>query len=96
MLGNLDITDGYVLADWGYDCWELIDYIYEKGGEPSIPSKKGAKFQRRCDWFQFKERHLVEKYFLKLKSFRHIATRYDKLAFTYLGFIFLSILIWLK
>lgn len=97
ILENLDITGSDVLADRGYDCWELIDYIYENGGEPSIPSKKGAKFQRRCDWFQFKERHLVEKYFLKLKSFRHIATRYDKLALTYLGFIFLaSILIWLK
>ncbi|MCI9176863.1 MAG: transposase, partial [Lachnospiraceae bacterium] len=43
------------------------------------------------------ERHLVEKYFLSLKSFRHIATRYDKLASTYLSFIFLaSMLIWLK
>jgi len=93
----IDITDSEVLADRDYDCWKLIDYIYENGGEPSIPSKKGAKFERRCDWWQFKERHLVEKYFLKLKSFRRIATRYDKLASTYLGFIFLaSILIWLK
>ena len=38
-----------------------------------------------------------EKYFLKLKAFRRIATRYDKLAATYLGFICIaSILIWLK
>ncbi len=97
VLENIDLTGSDVLADRGYDCWKLIDHIYEKGGEPSIPSKKGAKFERRCDWGQFKERHLVEKYFLSLKSFRHIATRYDKLASTYLSFIFLaSILIWLK
>ena len=68
-----------------------------KMGEPTIPSKKGAKFERRCDWWLYKERHLVEKYFLKLEGFRRIATRYDKLAFTYMGFIYLaSILIWLK
>ena len=58
---------------------------------------KGAKFEWHCDWWLYKERHLVEKYFLKLKGFRHIATRYDKLAFTYMGFICLvSILIWIK
>ncbi|MBT9653707.1 transposase, partial [Ruminococcus sp. MCC718] len=45
----------------------------------------------------YKERHLVEKLFLKLKAYRRIATRYDKLACTYLGFLCLaSILIWLK
>ena len=86
-----------VLADRGYASYELIDYIYSRGGEPTIPSRKGAKFERRCDWWLYKERHLVERYFLRLKAFRRIATRYDKLAFTYLGFICIaSILIWLK
>ncbi len=31
------------MADRGYDSIKLIDYIYENGGEPIIPSKKGAK-----------------------------------------------------
>ena len=81
----------------GYDSNKLLDYVYARGGEPTIPSRKGAKFERHCDWWLYKERHLVEKYFLKLKAFRRIATRYDKLAATYLGFICIaSILIWLK
>lgn len=42
------------------------------------------------DWWLYKEHHLAEKYFLKLKAFRRIATRYDKLPFTYLGFICLA------
>lgn len=76
---------------------DTMEDIYERGGEPTIPSRKGAKFERHCDWWLYKERHLVEKYFLKLKGFRRIATRYDKLAATYLGFICIaSILIWLK
>ena len=97
VLGHINIKGSNVLADRGYDSYKLIDYIYENGGEPTIPSKKGAKFERHCDWRLYKERHLVEKYFLKLKGFRRIATRYDKLAFTYMGFVCLaSILIWLK
>ena len=97
VLEHIDIEGSNVLADRGYDSIQLLDYIYEHGGEPTIPSRKGAKFERHCDWWLYKERHLVEKYFLKLKGFRRIATRYDKLAAAYLGFICIaSILIWLK
>lgn len=97
LLDHVGLERGFVLADKGYDSYGLIDYIYEHGAEPVIPSRKGAKFERRCDWWLYKERHLVEKLFLKLKAFRRIATRYDKYAFTYMGFLCLaSILIWIK
>lgn len=86
LLEQIDIEGSHVLADRGYDSSHLIDYIYDHGSEPTIPSRKGAKFERRCDWWLYKERHLVEKLFLKLKAYRRIATRYDKLACTYLGF----------
>ena len=82
LLDHIEIDGSKVLADRGYDSNQLIDYIYDHGGEPTIPSRRGAKFERRCDWWFYKERHLVENYFLKLKAFRRIATRYDKLAFT--------------
>ena len=97
LLDHVNSNGSNVLADRGYDCNKLIDYIYSHGGEPTIPSRKGAKFERHCDWWLYKERHLVENYFLKLKAYRRIATRYDKLASTFLGFICIaSILIWLK
>lgn len=97
VLEHINIEGSNVLADRGYDSNKFIDYIYSQGGEPTIPSRKGAKFERLCDWWLYKERHLVEKLFLKLKSYRRIATRYDKLPFTYLGFIcIVSILIWLN
>ena len=97
VLDPIDIEGSQIVADRGYDSIKLLDYIYGRKGEPTIPSRNGAKFERRCDWWLYKERHLVEKFFLKLKAFRRIATRYDKLAFTYMGFICLaSILIWLK
>jgi len=87
VLEHINIEGSNVLADRGYDSNKLIDFIYGQGGEPTIPSRKGAKFERLCDWWLYKVRHLVEKLFLKLKSYRRIATRYDKLPFTYLGFI---------
>ena len=97
VLEQINIEGTQVMADRGYDSNKLINYIYENGGESTILSKKGAKFKCHCDWWQYKERHLVEKYFLKLKGFRRIAIRYDKLACTYLGFLCItSILIWIK
>lgn len=97
LLEHVQTNGSRVLADRGYDSIKLIDYVYDHGGEPTIPPRRGKKFERRCDWYLYKERHLVENFFLKLKSFRRIATRYDKLPFTFLGFLCLvSILIWLK
>ena len=97
LLEQLSLNGRQVLADRGYDSNTLIDSIYDWGGKLTIPSRKGAKFERHCDWWIYKERYLVECFFLKLKAYPRIATRYDKLASTYLGFICsASILIWLK
>lgn len=50
MLEQIDIGGSQVVADRGYDSTKLLDYIYGRGGEPTVPSRKGAKFERRCDW----------------------------------------------
>lgn len=89
-LAELEGSSG--MANRGYDSDRLTGYIYERGGELTIPSRKG-----RCDWRLYKERHVIEKLFLKLKAFRRIAARYNKFAFTYMEFLCIaSILIWLK
>lgn len=96
VLSHVDMEGSNVLADKGYDADKIIDFIYEHGGEPTIPSKANRLFQRHCDWWLYKERHLVECFFQKLKNFRRVATRYDKLAGTFMGFVCLaSICIWL-
>lgn len=89
----IDIEGSQVLADRGYDSNELIDYIYAHGGEPTIPSRKRAKFECHCDWLLYKERHLVGMLFLTLKAYRRIATRYDKLTCAYLGFLYIASII---
>lgn len=96
VLSHVTINGSNVLADRGYDADAIIDYIYEQGGEPTIPSKANRKFQRKCDWWLYKERHSVECFFQKLKQYRRIATRYDKLASSFMAFACIaSIGIWL-
>ncbi len=68
LLEHIELEGCRVLADKGYDSNTLIDCIYGQGAEPVIPSRKGAKFERRCDWWLYKERHLVEKLFFKIEG----------------------------
>ena len=77
VLEHVPLEGNMVLADRGYDSEQLIDYIHERGGESTIPSRKSNKIQRECDWWLYKERHLVEKLFLKLKSviMHHLSLR---------------------
>ncbi len=90
VLEHINLKGSSVHTDRGYDSDKLIDHIYAQGGEPTIPSRKKARFQRHCDWWSYKERHLIEKLFHRLKAYRRIATRYDELASTYLGFIYIA------
>jgi transposase len=84
------------MGDKGYDADKIIDYICENSGKPVIPSKANRKIQRENDWWLYKERHLVECFFQKLKNYRRIATRYDKHSFSFCGFIAIAcICIWL-
>ena len=61
-----------------------------------IPSKSNRKNPRKTDFHLYKERHLVECFFNKLKQYRRAATRYEKTALNFLGFVLVaSIRIWL-
>ena len=70
----------YIIADRGYDSEDLRTQIVDKGAIPVIPRKKNSTVGNDdIDWCLYKYRHLVENVFAKLKNFRAIATRYDKL-----------------
>jgi transposase len=87
----------YVLADRGYDGQAVIEKIEESGAEPVIPSKKNAKQPRDYDDWRYRERHGVECFINKLKQYRRVFSRFDKLARRYLGFVYVaSTLIWLR
>ena len=87
-----------LLADRAFDADErVLKKLREKGIEAVIPPKRNRKEPREYDKELYKARHLIENFFAKLKQYRAIATRYDKLANTFLGGIFLaSTIIWLN
>ena len=86
-----------VIADKAYDVQYIIDHILSQGSNPVIPPKKNRVEKREYDKHLYKERHLVENFFCKLKEFRRVATRYEKLAATFLAMVNIaSCLIWLR
>ena len=65
-------------------------YIEEHGASYVIPPKSNVPDPWPVDWHLYKERHLVECFFQKIKWFRRIATRYDKLDASFLAFVYLA------
>ena len=62
-----------------------------------IPPKANRNVQRSCDWYRYKERHVIECMFDKLKYFRRIATRFEKKASHFMEmFDFAAVLLWLR
>jgi len=74
-----------LLGDKGYDADHLIDSLTARAISVVIPPKSNRKVARACDFALYCERNLVERFFNKLKHFRAIATRYDKLARNFLA-----------
>jgi transposase len=88
---------GYVLADKGYDSDQFVFAIEKNHAIPVIPSKKNRKMPRDLDKTLYKERNLVERLFQKLKHFRRIATRYERLARNYQAMLsIVATVIWLN
>lgn len=87
----------YMIADKGYDSEELRDLVRAKSSVPVIPRKSNSTIGNDdMDWGLYKYRHLVENIFARLKHFRAIATRYDKLKRNYASMVAMACgLIWL-
>ena len=88
----------YICADKGYDSEKLREQIRNAGAQANIPKKKNAKTSNKhMNWDIYKIRHLVENAFARLKHYRAIATRYDKLEQSFASTIALACaFIWLK
>ena len=79
-----------VIADKGYDADPLHDAILEAGAEPVIPPRRNRRRPHAYDRHLYKERNRIERFFAKLKQFRRVATRYDKLLSNFRGFVLLA------
>lgn len=84
------------IGDKAYDADYVIEAAEKKAMTPIIPSKSNRKVQRVIDRHLYKERHLVENFFCKIKRYRRVATRYEKLGVNFLAFVlFAAIRVWL-
>ena len=86
-----------MIADRGSAGADFVAYVQAQGSQAVIPPHQAAKVKRGYDTWLYRERHLVECGINKLKHFRHIFLRFDKLDRSYLGFVqFVCALIWLR
>ena len=86
-----------VVADRGFFARAIIDLIEAGGATAHIPSQSNVRVRRIVDLAVYRQRNLVERFFNKLKHFRRIATRYDKLARNFLAALFLaSTRLWMR
>ena len=87
----------YLTADKSYDSDEFIQGVTDMGAVPVIPPRANRKVIRDYDKYIYRERHLVECFINKLKQFRRIFSRFEKLSTSYMGFLcFVGALIWLR
>lgn len=96
-MSTVDFEGSIVMGDKAYGTKEIREFIEYSNASYCIPPKQNALNPWDCDFYQFKERHLVECFFQKIKQFRRVATPYDKLTSRFFGFVLLaSIMILVK
>ena len=79
----------HAIMDKGYDSNEIREHLCERDILPVIPPKSNRTAQIDYDQDLYRLREKIERFFNKLKQFRRIATRYEKLSHTFLAFIHL-------
>ena len=92
------MTANLLIADRAFDAdRRVLDRLAAAGKSAVIPPRPNRVTPREFDRELYKERHLIENFFCKLKQFRAIATRYDKTARNFLAAIHLAAAtIWLN
>lgn len=92
-----DLPAEIVMADAAYDSDRIRKKIAGKGAKAVIPNNPSRSVKHPFDKHLYKERHLIECCFSKLKQFRRVATRYEKTAQNYLAVVTIAAtLIWIK
>lgn len=82
----------YIIADKGYECYEVRKKIKDHHCEPVIPPKCNRVFPGTYDKNLYKTRHHIERFFGRLKENKRLAMRYDKLDATFISFICCAIM----
>lgn len=79
-----------LIGDRGYDANALRRELRAQGATPIIPGRRHRKRAIRYDQCRYRDRWRIEAAFCRLKDFRRVATRYDKLALNFLSAVALA------
>ena len=90
LFAGIEFEGKKVLAERAYSCDNVRSYLEQRGATVCIPDKVNFKVKHTFDAELYKQRNLVERFFQRIKNYRHIATRYDKLAFCFRNFVLLA------
>ena len=90
LFAGIKLTGKKVLADKAFGSEYIRDYLARHGASVCIPDKVNAKIKHDFDSGLYKQRNIVERFFQRIKNYRHIATRFDKLAECFLNFVLLA------
>ena len=90
LFAGIELKGKKVLADRAYSCDKIHNYLEERGATVCIPDKTKFKMKHAFDAELYKQRNLIERFFQRIKNYRHIATRYDKLTCCFLYFVLLA------
>jgi len=91
------LAPAYVVADRGYDSDAFVAALTARGTCAVIPPRRKRRQMRAYDAHRYAQRHPVERLFSRLKQFRRVTTRYDKLDTHYLAFVHLAAtILWLR
>lgn len=90
LLEDLNIEDKNILGDKAYATNKIHTSISEHNAKACIPNKSNAVIIHDFDKELYKARNIIERFFNRIKNYRHIATRYDKLSICFLNFVMLA------
>jgi transposase len=82
-----DVPARCVVADKAYDATALRQTIAAAGAKAVIPPRANRREKIRWSKAIYRHRNLVERFFCRIKQYRRIATRYDKLAERFASFV---------
>ena len=90
LLSGIELGGKKILADKAYSCSQIRGFLAEHGAFACIPDKANFKIKHDFDSELYKQRNIVERFFQRIKNYRHVATRFDKLALCFENFVLLA------
>jgi len=90
---NRPLAAEYCVMDKGYEGESTRSAVESIGLIPVVPPKSNRRIKWEYDKEIYKKRNEVERFFLRIKRYRRVATRYDKLDFMFFGFFIFAMVV---